>query len=279
MGVWMHYELGNYRKARELAIEYEPKIADCGFAAGESHARAWIAVDLWRLGDWDGSLNEFGKVIDLLGDRRDEPPYFVVHSYAVAGIIHEARGQRLEADKLVSLLTRLQERGETSSRIGPWFGRLLVMRGDLELARKVLDTKPPAWRVHASDFWEAEADLVAAAEQWNRADGIASDMRAHEEQSGSAVMSPFADLLQGRAAAATGNTAQALERITRASEALGDFGARWEKALADLDLAGVLGATDRSNEAHDRLKHAISTLESLRDERGLTKARRVAESL
>jgi class 3 adenylate cyclase/tetratricopeptide (TPR) repeat protein len=268
MGAWGLYELGRYTEAVEVSGSGLAVIIGRGPNV-ELHVRSWRLAALHRLGDWDEAIVEFGHVLDLLDDRRDDPPYFVTHAFAAAAAIHEARGDRVRSDRLAGLLSRLA--GEGQARMVPWLGRFLVLRGDIEAARAL--GRAANWQVHAADAYEADSELLAAGGVWDEAPALLAQMRRHAAAADSPSLLAFADRLEGRAAFAAGDAAAAVGLLERAVAGFADLGAAWERALTELDLAAALSATGRGEEAVLTAASAAETFERLGCVRDLARAR------
>src|SRR5438093_13286165 len=192
MGSWGNYEIGRYPRALEVSDQGLAAVAGRGPNV-EIHVRAWRCVTFCRLGSWDAALEEFRLLRELLDDRRDEPPYFASHAFGTAALIHDARGDVVESDRLSGLLLTLER--TTSGRLYPFLLRYVVRKGDLVRARSL--ERPTNWAVHKGDALEAESELVAASEAWDGADARVEGMRAHAEKTGAQRVSAFADRLAG----------------------------------------------------------------------------------
>ncbi|MBA3739089.1 MAG: AAA family ATPase, partial [Actinobacteria bacterium] len=164
MGAWSHYEVGSYGRALEIADAGIDAVSGRGPGA-ELHVRGWRMASLYRLGRWDDALDEFASLRGLLEDRRDDPPYFATHAFGMAGVIRERRGDRVQSDGLAASILRMVT--GSSGRLYPSLLRFLVVRGDLGQAKAL--RRPPNWAIHAGDALEAEAELLAAAEEWDGA--------------------------------------------------------------------------------------------------------------
>jgi len=257
-GAWFHCELGRYAEARRILDEGLPRVTGLG-ANAEVHALSWLVVTLGRLGEWDEALVRFERLRDLLGDRRDKPPYFATHAYAAAGMIHEARSERLESDRLADLLLAL---GETfSSRLYGALARFLVERGEVDGATAYFARRPASWRVHSAEVFEARCELVATTGAWGEAPDAAREARAHAEF-GVEVMTPVADRLEGRAAI-DGEPARAFDILRRASEGFSELSMPHEEARTRLDLAEALSAAGTAHVAAGELDAAEATFERL----------------
>jgi class 3 adenylate cyclase/tetratricopeptide (TPR) repeat protein len=268
MGSWGHYETGLYVRAVE--------IADAGLVvitgrepSSELHIRAWRTASLYRLGRWDEALEEFASLRQLLEDREDDPPYFATHAFGVAGVIHQRRGERVQSDALVAAILRMVT--ESSGRLYPSILRFLVVRGDLTRAKAL--RRPNNWAIHAGDALEAEAERLAAAEEWEGATDLVSEMRSHAERADAPAVVAFADRLEGRAALAGGDLVGAQRSLEHAAAGFENLGVPWERALTELDLAGVSSSAGKSEEAGAWAARAAATFEQLRDTEGAAAAR------
>ena len=269
MGAWAHYQIGAYRRALEIADEGVTAIG--GRAANvEIHLRAWRCALQYRLGSWDEAMREFQFVRDLLDERRDEPPYFAGHAFAIAGTIEDARGNRVEADRLADLFAGLGRL--YSGRLYPFLLRFLVRRGDLERASSM--ERPSNWSIHAGDAYEAESELLAASGTWDAAPDLASMMRAYSASAGTEIVPAFADRLEGRAGLAAGDPERAVELFTRAISLFDRLVAVWERALTEADLARALDGCGRRDDAEDARARAITTFEELKAVNDVAAARR-----
>ena len=172
VGIWIDVELGRYQDAIRHATEALAVIGGRGPNV-EIHARSWFATALWLTGRWDESLEEIAAVRELLGDRRDDPPYFAMHAFGAAGMIHEARGEQAEARRLLETMAKTAS--SSSGRTYPSLVRLLVERGELERAWAV--ERPWNWRVHRTDALFAEAERAVASARWDLVPDLVTAMR------------------------------------------------------------------------------------------------------
>jgi hypothetical protein len=271
MGAWSLFELGRYPEGLAIADDGLMQIAGRGPNV-ELHLRAWRVGILHRLARWDEALAEHGLIRDLLDERRDDPPYFVTQAIAVVAMIHESRGDRVESDRLSGTLERI---ASDNSRVQAFLLRLLAIRGDLVTARSF--ERPRLWRVHANDLYEAEAELLAAADTWEEAPGLVEQMRRHVARTGTTALAAFADRLEGRAASAAGDAARAEASLRSAIERFDRLGTPWERALTEVDLAGLFASDGRDDEREAIIAPAIATFEGLRAVKDLAVARQVLD--
>jgi class 3 adenylate cyclase/tetratricopeptide (TPR) repeat protein len=270
MGAWTLFELGRYADALVQADEGIAHVT--GKEPGmELHARCWRIAALQRLGRWDEALDEYERVVALLGEGADHPPYFVTHGIAVAALICELRGDRATSDRMTSTMLSLMT--VQAGRLYPFMLRVLIARGDLERARSI--ALPSTWRVHANDTYEARAELLAASGSWDKAPALLLEMREHAERAGTVALVPFADRLEGRASLASGDPTTAAGLLRRAADRFEELSARWERALTFVDLARSLAEAGKRDDARAALDDAMSTFTALRSVRDLERARDV----
>jgi tetratricopeptide (TPR) repeat protein len=267
-GAWAHFEVGRYGRALEIADE--GLVAITGREpSSELHISAWRTASLYRLGRWDEALEGFAMIRQMLENREDDPPYFATHAFGVAGVIYERRGERVQSDGLAAAILRMVT--ESSGRLYPTLLRFLVVRGDLTQAKEL--RRPHNWAVHAGDALEAEAERLAAAEQWEGATGFVADMRSHAERADAPAVVAFADRLEGRAAFAGGIVAEAQRSLERAAAGFEAIDAPWERALTELDLARVSSRAGNGDETQAWAARAAATFEQLGDTEGVAAAR------
>jgi hypothetical protein len=188
---------------------------------------------------------------------------------AAAAMIHEARGERVESDRLSDALMRAA--APVSGRgYGPLI-RLLVMRDDVQGAGSL--ERPPSWRVHTNDVYEGEAELLAGTGDWSHASRLLDAMRSHVTRAGTIALLAFADRLEGRAALAEGNAAHAATSLSAAADRFDELGAPWERALTQVDLARALAARRDRAPADVALRAAAETFEELGAVKDLAAAR------
>jgi tetratricopeptide (TPR) repeat protein len=272
MLAWALFEMGRYEEAARISDDGIAVVAGKGPNV-ELHLRAWLVAILHRLGRWDEALAEHALVQGLLGDRREDPPYFVTQGVAAAATIHQVRGERAEADRLQASLVRLAS--AQAGRVYSFLRRLLIVRGELDLVGSL--SRPTNWRVHANDGYEADAEFAAAMQDWDRVPALLVEIRPYARRAETAALEPFADRLEGRAALAGGDDDRAVALLLAAADRFDRLGASWERALTQLDLAKALAATGERSRADDTLAAAIGTFETLRAAKDLATARTALE--
>ncbi len=268
VGIWIDVELGRYQDAIRHATEALALIGGRGPNV-EIHARSWFATALWLAGRWDEALEEIAAVTELLDDRRDDPPYFAMHAFGAAGMIHEARGEQAEARRLLE--TMAKSATSSSGRTYPSLVRLLVERGEPDRAWAV--ERPWNWRVHRTDALFAEAERAVASARWDLVPDLVTAMREQADLGPAPLLAPAADRLTGRAALAAGEDAiDALESATDGFDALGT---PYERARTQVDFAAALRAVNRRDAASDVLASAAITFEALGAAADLERVRRL----
>ena len=268
MGAWNLYELGRYRASVDVADAGLGQVAGRGLAS-DLHIRSWRLVALQRLGEWDEALEELDRMRALLGDRRDEPPFFASHAFAAAASIHESRGARIESDALAQMLLHLGT--GTHVRLFPWLLRLLIQRGEVDAAARL--GRGPTWRVHTGDVYEGEAELLAVRRAWDETGPLLDIMRTHAAEAGTPSVAVFADRLEGRAAAARRDASAAATWLERAAAGFAGLEAVPERALTELDLAEALRAAGRDDDAAAAAENAATIFERLGSAKDLARAR------
>jgi tetratricopeptide (TPR) repeat protein len=242
MGAWESWEIGEYESAIRYADSIEGQIQH----PGGVHAQAWRVAALFRLGRWDEALATFEMLRDRLDTRRDNPPNAITHMYGAAAIMRELRDERREADDLAAVLAGVPEDG---CRVYGWRIQVALQRGELERARRLLLSPPPAWQIHASVVWEVRCDAVLAFGEWERAAEVAAGAREYAAAGGSPSVPAVAGRLAGAAAFAAGALEEAIESLTAARREFDDLGMTWEAARTRRLLSVALARADRPDRA------------------------------
>lgn len=264
MGGWVNFHLGRYRDAFSSAdigfkrtFERVPSVA--------LHCLSWRALSQYRLGEWDGTLADLDLGASMLGDRSDAPPHFVSPMYAAAVLVHEIRGDRTAADRILGLLKNLDKSAEPRDRdttpLGRWASFLapaLARRGSLPEARRLL--METAWRsgTRAGLLLEAQCEIAADTGAWHEVDDLLVRSRAEAARCGLEALPRSADRLEGMRALQAGNTEDAIRLLEQASMGFARLGARWDQARSDLSLAQALKESGRREEALAVLRPAIA---------------------
>ena len=73
------------------------------------HCLAWKLLGLFRLGRWDEFSRGLDQLHEMLGPRRDAPPLFAARPFAASVLLHEIRGERQAADRVMAMLEQLEQ--------------------------------------------------------------------------------------------------------------------------------------------------------------------------
>jgi class 3 adenylate cyclase len=268
---WGLYEIGRLRESVDdatLGVE----IAVERVGNGELHSLAWRCAARFRLGEWDDALADFARVCFILDDRRDDPPGFTSHAHAAAGLIALLRGETTEADRLLDIVLRVKEQA-ASARPCALLLRMLVERGDLGGAGRLLDTLPGTWRIHRPGVEASRMEFLAVSGAWDLVPETVTDARAYAEEASLVALFASADRLEGRAAAAAGDTSTAIALLNSARERFRDNGEVWERARTELDLARLVEA----EEARALVASALEVFTALGAANDVAAARAISE--
>jgi len=235
------------------------------------------------LGDWSGALAdqaELERVADL--DARDLPAGYTVRSYTYAAFCHELRGDDAAARRYIELAFAMQERSRADATRGlgslqyPPLARALAHRGRYDEAVALI---PLELRSGSAGLTlEALCELAAARGDWEEATALAAAAREEAAWGELLALPLFADRLEGRAAAASGDAARASELLARSAEGFAKLEARWEEALSRLLLAEALLGSDAGG-AQRELTSALPVFEALRSAREAERARALLQAV
>ncbi|MET0799890.1 MAG: AAA family ATPase, partial [Actinomycetota bacterium] len=278
MMAWCSGEAGRWSDLVRYASEGEAAV---GVAINSRlHVLAWLTEGRFRVGDWDGAIRSFTATLDMLDDRRDDPPDYAVNAFAIATLIHVLRGARADADRLFDLLKRTEsDAGGVARRIWPYVCRVLVARGSLDEARDRFDDRPPGWRLAGAAFLEAMCEWVPAADAWEQADGIVQEVRDAADDGDLVGSRLYADRLAGLARCQDGALDEGVTTLELARAGFLEHGAAWEVARTDLAIADAIGSGDLGDERRRRLHAASSLFEALGSVAELRRARASIEAL
>ena len=97
IAAWNAVYVGACREGRAIGREgYELLQSDAPLFA--IHSLGWATVAEFYLGEWDEQLADFDRVREGLAERADVPPSGFAAPWPAAAFVHEARGDRLQAD-------------------------------------------------------------------------------------------------------------------------------------------------------------------------------------
>jgi class 3 adenylate cyclase/tetratricopeptide (TPR) repeat protein len=275
MASWVHGHVGRYRDALQAAED--------GFASASSapilvalDALDFRAVAKFRLGDWDGMLEDSRLIEELLGERFDTPPGYATDNLAARAFVMEARADQGEANRILERIRWLERAEERPSpALALWSARTLSRRGEFAEAGEVLDRARELAAGYGWDYLlEARCEVTADEEDWAAAPAVAAEARAYGEQGALLALPHVADRLEGLAAASEGDLDRAAALLASAAGGFDELGAAWEAAVTNLHLARALatrGAGGR-DEARNLLEGIVPEFDRVRSLRELDAA-------
>jgi len=281
VAAWASALIGDYPEAVRRAERGE--VISGGEAAGMTlHNLSWRAFARFSLGDWPTVVDEIlPRVWGLLGDRKDDPPYFTAHAFGSAAFVHAARGDPA-ATELVTLLRRHAgaEGGEWPRLSLVWLAWILTRQG---LAEEVWDLLGRLGLGHTELVRPLEDQVRAVAlaehDRWDEVPRFLERSRAFADKGGLRALPVHLDRLEGRTAVATGEPERGVELLRVSSAGFSNLQARWERACTDLWLADALLQVGRGDEARARLDEAIEVFEELRSLREIERSRELLAKL
>jgi tetratricopeptide (TPR) repeat protein len=264
--------IGRYEDARRWASE--------GFERARGGPDVWRAGLAWRaiarfkLGDWDGALEDFERMEAARATTRfGSVGYFTLTMWSCIAFLHELRGHGAAADALVAQVDAELSAATPTVRVIPWFARIRAHRGSdsaLELIEETVALR--ASKMGRGPTLEAHCDVVADLGRWELTDEVAAEARAFAEQALLEALPLHVDRLEGRASLARGDAAPATERLARARDGFASLGARWEAAVAELWLGEARLAAGMSG-ARESAEAGLKVFDELRSVREAEQAR------
>jgi class 3 adenylate cyclase len=206
---------------------------------------AWRAIARFKLGDWDGAIEDFERMEAARATTRfGTVGYFTLTMWTCIALLYELRGERAAADRLVaSIATELP--GTATIRRIPWLARLAAHRGSDEALVRIEESASIVGRNMAKGaILEAQCDVIAELERWDLVAETVAEAREFAEQALLDALPLHADRLDGRAALARGDATAATDLLTRAGDGFMEIGALWEAALARVWLGEAELAAD-----------------------------------
>jgi tetratricopeptide (TPR) repeat protein len=280
VAAWVSFALGRYREAVALAEEGLERTTEAAPGV-HLHCLAWQGVALWRLGQWDRVLESLERAMDLLGDRRTTPPAFSFPLLGSAAFVHEARGNRAAAERiLLGMRSSARQLEQPHPFLKVFEAEIQLRRGAFQDAQELLTH--PYFRGSQRGNYEllqVRSRLIADAGLWDRAPALIQEMRDHASEAELVALPFFADRLEGQAALVAGNSREAVELLARSREGLAGLGARWEAGYVDLSLAEALIASGGRETAGERLRDALEVFQYLGSIRERDRARELLDRL
>jgi class 3 adenylate cyclase/tetratricopeptide (TPR) repeat protein len=270
MAGFVNYHVGRYPSVLRFADEGFRRTARDMPGVG-IHCLAWRALASYPMGDWQTLLKDLAQLEDLLGDRRESPPYFATRPFAAAALVHEVQGDAAAADRRLAMFESLREEGGLRRSAWPaWIAMLLAHRGRFEEARALLGGTPGHNR---GLYLEAQCTILAEQQAWEEVPGLVSEARHHAAEAGLLALPFHAERLEGREALAGGETDRAIRLLRQAGNGFSDLEAHWEAACAHLWLAEGLLSRGEQGRARECLFKAGRVFENLSAVRELAQSR------
>jgi len=259
MASWAWGSIGDFGRAVAYALEGRARATDAGAEGIVIHLWNWQAYAEFWLGGFDAVLEALDSAEALLGDRKDDPPYFTQNLYGTAALVASIRG----SDELRARLTPIVERMSLSRAGGTgavgaaaWRAWIAAREGAHDEAASYLTLARVDTRGHWPILIPAWAVALVEGDRWDEVPGFLAEYRPWVESSELRGLPPTLDRLEGQAALRTGDTARAIELLERAADGFGAIAAAWERACTDLVLADALHRAGRVDEARARLDAA-----------------------
>lgn len=292
MAAWVSFHRGRYREAFQLANEGVRRTADLAPTIA-LHSLEWRTLARYRLGDWNGVMEDLALARSFAPRREDESRAgFSRRPWAVAALIEESRGDPDAADRLRDEMSPLVGTvGERSPDVAavaldepisdaPWTAWFLALRGRIAEASQAVSIPAVPWfRDSAGLCLEVRCEVVALTGSWAEASEVAAKARHEAEVGGSLVLPAFADRLEARAAMAAGEDGPAVHLLERAVAVFESAEAPWELAVTLLDLAEALAAEGHVTAADAALARARPSLEALGSRQHQERFRSLTERL
>ncbi len=262
MAAWNRAMIGEYEESVRLGL-LGREIAS-GQAVGlVAHALNWVGVSQFHLGDWNRFLEVLEEVQTLMGDRAEDPPYFMMGVFGAAAFVHEARGTP-GAERFVDFL----ERSRGKEHIGTagasyWLGWILTRAGKHERARSVIDDADAMGNFNTFKPLRDQvlADVLTLTSRWQDVRAFLEESRTYASYAELRALPVHLDRLEGRASLAGGDVEAGLMILQSAREGFTELGARWERARTELDIAEALGGAGRADDARPIVEAARPDLE------------------
>ena len=225
------------------------------------HCLNWAGTSLFHLGEWDRSLQAFREAQGLMGERSDDPPYFMTSLFGAAAFVHESRGLP-GAGALLEILGGIRESVlDVSTMAGRWLAWVMARRGQVDRAWELVRETPVRSATFRPFHDQALAELLALSGRWAEVPEFVESSRSYAMEAGLLALPVHLDRLEGRSAVANGQLERGLEALGDAREGFARLGATWERARTDLDVADALSASGRVEEARATLDDAAPELE------------------
>jgi len=230
---------------------------------------AWRAIARFRLGQWDGALEDYERMeAERAVTRFGTTGYFTLTMWSCIALLHELRGERAASDRILARLDTELVGGTPTVRVIPFVARLFAHRGSDEAFARIESSASLVGReMGLGLILEAQCDVTAELGRFELADETIGDSRAFAARAQLEALPFYADRLDGRAALARGDVSRALEMLARARDGFVALGAPWEAAVAQVWLGEAQLAAGQAGDACRCATEAFEVFDELRSVR------------
>ena len=263
VAAWSAAMIGDYPEAARLAARGEDLTE--GEAPGFAlHNLSWLAYAEFSLGNWSAVVKEIlPRVLALLGERGDDPPYFTAHAFGAAAFVHDACGNPAATEHIA----RLQQHAGLTEGEWPrlsltWLAWILTRQGAAPEVQTLFDrlaAHPSGISRPLED--QVRADALALFGAWDEVPAFLERSREFASAGELRALPAHLDRLEGRAALASGDVDKGLAMLRQARGGFAGLSAAWERARTELDIAEALAGSGRTDEASSMLSAASIDLE------------------
>jgi tetratricopeptide (TPR) repeat protein len=279
MGAWGFGYVGDYQRSFELATEGAARSGE--EAAGVwLHCTGWLAFsEFWR-GNWTRVTELAALARRRLGDRAEDPPYFLSHLFGSEAFVLDARADP-GAERRLDVVRRLSAKeGSLGSYVfSQWQSWILARRGAYEEAIALAEeaTEKPI-EIYRPFLDIVRVSVMLEARRFEESSDFLEASRAYAVEAGITALPPHLDRLEAAAALSAGDLGTALPLLERAREGFDRMGTPWELARTDLLRAEAMISAGRAEDARRVIEEVMDLFEELGSLRELAWARQLLAS-
>ena len=158
------------------------------------------AIARFRLGDWDGALEDYERMEAARAVTRfGTTGYFTLTMWSCIALLHELRGERAASDRLLARLDAELASGTSTVRVIPFVSRLFAHRGSDEAFARIESSASLVGREMGMGLiLEAQCDVTAELGRFELADDTLDESRAFAARAQLEALPLHADRLEGR---------------------------------------------------------------------------------
>ncbi len=256
---WEATMIGEYAEGVRLGLLGRDRAE--GAEGLNNHCLNWAGASEFHLGRWDDTLEVFGEAVALLGERAEDPPYFMMNLFGAAAFVLEARGHD-DAERHLATLERARGSIHGGSTMASyWLAWAVARRGDRDLTWAIIEDAQVQTQTIRPFQDQVAAELLTLTERWDEVAAFLGSSRAYAAEAGLLALPVHLDRLEGRSAIAIGRLDDGLEALEKAREGFARLGAAWERARTELDLAEALTSGGRADDARRTLQAGAADIE------------------